>query len=834
MTPKRWQQVRAIFDEAVEIEPTLRPEFVRERCGEDQNLRKEVESLLASHRETGSDPANWFKDLADWLKQDDADRAAMLPDRYQILGELGRGGMGIVYKACDRETGEVLALKILKREIAADAQIIGRLKNELLLAHRISHRNIARLYEFHRAGDTVFLSMEYVEGESLRAQLERTGKLDVTSGLEIARQIGAGLAEAHRQSIAHRDLKPENIMLCPGRDVKVMDFGISRSYAANPTATGSIIGTPAYMAPEQIEGLADNRTDIYAFGLTLYEIFTGTAAFRGDTPIPLLLQQIRERPKPPRELAPELPVHVEQAILRCLEKAPADRFQSVEDLLRALEGEPIPKARKPLKLALRLLGATVFAVLMVATSIGAFWLLRGGKRFQPVDNTSIAVLPFADLSPERNQEYFSDGLAEELTNALSKVQGLRVVARTSSFQFRGKGEDLDVIGRKLNVSAILEGSVRKQGNRVRVAVQLIKTADRFHIWSETFDREMNDIFAVQAEIAAAVTGALKGSILGFKTVPPSQKTSPEAYNAYLQGRYFHGNRENLEKAARYFDQAIRLDPRYAPAWARLSECRSSMAGAAYIPREDGYRQARETVERALALDPNLGYAYSAMGDIQMSHDWDWTAADTAYKRALELDPSDAGALRSAGWLALVLGRLDEGAKLYRRAIEIDPLNPNGHKNLGTLLYCAGHQQEAAAALQKALELNPAMDLGHALLSLVCLEQSDPQRALAESKKEKHPILRLSASALAYQALGRKPESDASLAELIAAYKVDGPYQIAEVYAFRREADRAFEWLERAYQQRDPGLSEMKADPLLQYLRRDLRYSALLKKMRLPL
>ena len=247
--------------------------------------------------------------------------------------------MGIVYKARDRETGEVLALKILKPEIAADLQIIERFKNELRLAHRITHHNVARLYEFHRSGDTVYLSMEYVEGESLCALLHRTGKLDVACGLGIARQLATGVAEAHRQSIAHRDLKPENIMLTAAGEVKVLDFGISRFYAANATATTGFIGTPAYMAPEQAEGsLTDHRTDIYALGLILYEMFTGTRAFTGDTPVSLALKQVRESPPPPRTLAPLLPVHVEHAILKCLEKDPADRFQSVEDLLHALEG----------------------------------------------------------------------------------------------------------------------------------------------------------------------------------------------------------------------------------------------------------------------------------------------------------------------------------------------------------------------------------------------------------------------------------------------------------------------------------------------------------------
>lgn len=308
-----------------------------------------------------------------------------LPDRYDLMGELGHGGMGVVYKVRDRETGEVLALKFLKPEIADDAQILDRFKSELRLAHKITHRNIARLYEFHRTGDTVFVSMEYVEGESLRELLKRSGRLNVEQGLKIARQLTAGLAEAHRQSIVHRDLKPENIMLTPSGEVKVMDFGISKSYAAGATVTGAIIGTPAYMAPEQAEGKStDHRTDIYALGLVLYEMFTGSAPFTGETPVAVALKQLRDAPTVPSALAPDLPKHVERAILKCLEKDPAKRFQSVDDLLLALEGVPTvqrPRAPARSKRSWFIGGAAVVSVIIAGLSLWA-WLNRSSDSVQ--------------------------------------------------------------------------------------------------------------------------------------------------------------------------------------------------------------------------------------------------------------------------------------------------------------------------------------------------------------------------------------------------------------------------------------------------------------------
>lgn len=303
---------------------------------------------------------------------------AALPERYEMLAELGRGGMGIVYQVRDRETGEIVALKFLKSEIAADAQILERFKNELRLAHKITHHNVARLYEFHRSGDTVYVSMEYIEGESLRALLQREGQLDYARGLNIARQLAAGVAEAHRQSIVHRDLKPENIMLTPAGELKVMDFGISRSYAAGVTATGAILGTPAYMAPEQAEGKpTDQHTDIYAMGLILYEMFTGAAAFSGETPVSVALKQVRERPQPPSKLAPGLPKHLEQTILKCLEKDPANRFQSVEEMLRALEGAPVREApRAPRIISKRWIAIASAALLIATVLIAGLWWWR--------------------------------------------------------------------------------------------------------------------------------------------------------------------------------------------------------------------------------------------------------------------------------------------------------------------------------------------------------------------------------------------------------------------------------------------------------------------------
>jgi TolB-like protein/DNA-binding winged helix-turn-helix (wHTH) protein/Tfp pilus assembly protein PilF len=459
------------------------------------------------------------------------------------------------------------------------------------------------------------------------------------------------------------------------------------------------------------------------------------------------------------------------------------------------------------------------------------WFARGGLGY-----SSVAVLPFEDLSPEKNLDYLADGLSEELRSGLARIDGLRVTGRTSSLQFKGKAIDSRVIGEKLNVAALLEGTVRKQNNRMRISVQLVKAADSFELWSGTFDREMNDLFAVQESIASAVSEELKPRLLGKENAAPSERrTSPEAYNAYLQGRFFYDqrNKENLEKSVNYFQQAIQLDPMYSPAWAGLARAYSAQADGGYSNVEKSYQSAREAANRALQLDPNLGEAHAASGWIKMHQDWNWAEADASYRRAERLEPGNIAVLGGAATLAFILGRSDEAIATFRRAVVIDPLNPVAFRNLGLSLYYAGRQKDAAAALNQALELAPELAMAHNILGLVSLAQEQPQAALGEANKERDPELRMQGRALALSALGQKQESDASLAELISKFSVDDPYYIAEVYAFRGERDKAFEWLERSYKERDTGITEIKGDPLLKSLESDTRYRAMLEKLRLP-
>ena len=460
---------------------------------------------------------------------------------------------------------------------------------------------------------------------------------------------------------------------------------------------------------------------------------------------------------------------------------------------------------------------------------------------------SIAVLPFVNRSHDEEDEYFSDGLADELLNVLAKIRGLRVAARSSAFTFKGKGATVAEVGRALNVATLLEGSVRKAGTRMRISVQLVKVADGYQLWSQTYDRTLEDIFAVQDDIAQSVVKELRTTLLGeaadaktgtevtaaVAAALKGRATEPEAHRLYLQARHFidRNNRDDTANGIGYLKQALALDPEFALAWAELGRAYASEAGQwGLAPVAEGFGRAREAVARALALEPDLAEGHAEMGWIQMNHDWDWRGAEASYRRALELAPGNAVALRRAGLLASNLGRLDEAIGLVRRAVEQDPLSANAYGILGLALHATGRLEEAEAAFRKALELSPQRAATRANLSLSLHAQGRGEEALAEALREPDEARRLWASAIIHRAAGRRAESDAALQELIAKYEMDSAYQVAEVYATLGEADLAFEWLERAYAQRDGGLSAMKTHPRLRSLHADPRWDVFLRKM----
>jgi TolB-like protein/DNA-binding winged helix-turn-helix (wHTH) protein/Flp pilus assembly protein TadD len=509
--------------------------------------------------------------------------------------------------------------------------------------------------------------------------------------------------------------------------------------------------------------------------------------------------------------------------------------KTVEPAAASSEQESSFRKRRLWKLAL----LPILAGVMAAGIVRHFKPSRNKLNAPQLNNTSIAVLPFADMSAAKDEQYFSDGLSEQLINDLARVSGLRVVGRSSAFQFRDKNEDLREVGRKLGVANILEGSVRCDGNHVRITAELIKAEDGFQLWSQTYDRQINDIFAVQDEIAQSATEALQLKLLGGNRQPiPStvRSANPGAYQAYLQAKYFSGrgqSKEDLDKALSYIDAAIKLDEKYAPAWALRASVENEMAEYGLTEHAEGYRKARGDAERAVALDPDSASGYLALANTQIDYDWDWDAAKISLAKAAAIEPGNIEVFRLQSHLSRILDNLDQAINLYEHVVELDPLRANSYSGLEYLLYVAGRYDEARAAMQKALDLNSRATNVHLTQAKMLITEGKPQEALAEIEMEPIDWAKLTGQALVYHALGNEQESTTALNSLITKYGDDGAFQIAQVYAARGESDKAFEWLDHAYKQRDPGLPELNSDPLFKSLHRDPRYADLLKKMHLP-
>jgi TolB-like protein/tetratricopeptide (TPR) repeat protein len=576
------------------------------------------------------------------------------------------------------------------------------------------------------------------------------------------------------------------------------------------------------MAPEQVRGeVVDARTDLFALGIVLYELASGRRPFMGETHVDVSHAILREMPKPLRMQHSELPPDLDRIVSRCLEKNPRERFQTALDVSNELRG-----LRKELERT------------------------ESGMPSRPASQAvaSIAVLPFVNRSASADDEYFSDGLADELLNVLSKIKGLRVTARTSSFHFKGKDTTIAEVGKALDVATVLEGSVRKAGNRVRISVQLVQVSNSSHLWSESYDRTLEDIFAVQDDIAQSVVKELRTTLLGEEAdsdasgrakaevakAAKGRGTDPEAQRLVLQARHLVDRyaREEVATAIEYLKQALELDPEFALAWAELGRAHSREADKGWTPVAEGYARAKEAVARALELEPDLAEGHAQMGWLQMSNEWDFRGAEASFTRALALAPGNATVLRMAGGLAQILGRFEDGIALQRRAIEQDPLSAASYHNLGSTLRLADRFTAAEAAYRKALELAPQFVATRAYLSLTLTAQAKGEEALAEALREPDEAFRLWALATVHHALGHRPESDAALDQLRGKYAEDSAYQIAEVYGARGEPDAAFEWLERGYVQRDGGLAAMKASVNLRSLHGDPRWGAFLRKMRL--
>ena len=709
--------------------------------------------------------------------------------------------MGVVYKAEDTKLKRTVALKFLSPQLYQDKTARERIIQEAQAAAALDHPNICTVYEINEFEGQTYIAMAYVEGQSLRDKIA-SGQLKVEDAVDLAIQVAEGLKAAHEKGIIHRDIKPANIMLTEKGQAKIMDFGLAKlEREADVTRTMGVMGTVAYMSPEQALGeKVDQRTDIWSLGCVLFEMLTGRHPFKSEDGLSVVHSILKEEVPSVSKLRGKIPVDLDTIIRKCLEKDRRSRYGDGAALLEALKsfGKAAPKARQP----------------------------------------SIAVLPFVDMSPRKDQEYFCDGIAEELINGLTQVRDLRVVARTSAFAFKGKDLDMRDIGRTLNVDTVLEGSIRQSGKRLRITAQLISVEDGYHLWSEKFDREMDDIFAIQDEIAGRIVSKLTADVGGMRSIQKSaQPSSLEAYDLYLRGRYFW-NRFSLDKAVNIFHQAIEKDPNYAPAYAALADAYAFLSiGFDILPSQDAMPKAREAAQKALGLDPTMAEAYVSLGIIATWYDWDREAAKNFFRKALQLNPNYAGAhLWIESYLTYLEGNFEEAVSELERAQELDPLNLMIKVRLGFMSYYMRDFDRCIAHFEKILDLEPNFPLGYLGLMEGLGQKGLLEEAIAAGEKAMElggqGGTYIGPLGAYYAFAGKKEKALEHLAQLMERSKRGhvSSFWMGAIHFALDHLDEAFEWFERAYLERDSNLLYITVVPALDALRSDPRYSRLLQKM----
>jgi len=784
---------------------------------------------------------------------------------YHILEEIGRGGMGIVYKAEDTKLKRPVALKFLPPHLTQDTEAKRRFIQEARAASALQHTNICTIYEINETDeDQIYISMEYLEGKTLREKIKE-GLLTPEETIDIVKQVTRGLAKAHQKDIVHRDIKPANLIVTDDGVVKIVDFGLAKLTGQTKlTKTGSTLGTAAYMSPEQSRGEdVDHRTDIWSFGVVLYEMLCGQLPFKGDYEQAVIYSIVNEEPEPLRKASPAVPMELERVVHQILAKKPADRYQTMEalreDLVAVTEGHKPHKFRSARGGRIfgmrKVYGYAVLGLLAIlfGFNVGGVrdWLLR--RSAPPARAIRLAVLPFANLTGDPDQEYLSDGFTQELISQLGRLHpgGLSVIARSSVMRYKQGDTPIDQIGRELRVDYVLEGSTRREVERIRISADLIQVGDQTPLWGDTYEREFSGILALQSEVAENVARALALKLLPAEQVllTSARTVDPEAYDAFLKGTYHWQKvtREDLYTAERYFELALEKDPAYAPAYSGLANVWAVRQQMSITPPHEAGPKAKAAALEAIRLDDNSSDAHEALAGIRTWTDWDWAGAEPEWRRALELDPNAANTHAYFAHFLAIIGHVDEAIPHSERALELDPFNALFHGLYSKVLCFDRRYDDALAAARTALAMQPGLPAARNTLqdALIAKGMRNEHLALQREWMARDPEL---VAALEQGLAGAGYEGAMRhVADLLAArYEKSGgfpdpgsprlardPRLIAKQYLGVGDYDRAVEWLEKAYGVHHPSLPYVGFYPIYDPLRGDPRFQDLLRKMNLP-